>query len=579
MRVMTLVASQRARRLTALAFVATSLVSVAGCRDLIVRTRKAESISIAPANFEVPVNGSVRVVGTAFDKDGNTIGNRTIRFSSSNSTIATITADGLVIGVSPGSTIIAGEVDDARGETTVTVVPEVPSSILVTPSPVTLRRNNVRQFTAVPRNASGTAITGLTITWQSSNSSIASVTQSGQVTAVAPGNVVIAASVGQVVGNAQVTVTEIPIGSIDVSPASRTIQVNETFIPDVTLRDTAANVIPILGRTLNWSSNNELNATVSSTGVVRGVRTGVARITAASPDNPAINDFIDVTVTNREVKTVVISPRSGFLRLAVPRQLNAQLFDSTGSSITGRVITWQSLTPTVASISPSGNVTGISLGTARLTARVDDVADTVQFTVTRIPVGSVALSPTSTSVVQGKQITLNLTVEDSAGTQVTDRAVVWGTSNPNVATVNNGVVIGVSSGNATITATVENRSANSSITVLQVPVDSIALVTPSDSVVGINSIAPGNTYQIQLDLRDENGATVLGRNLLITSSSPGIANASWNQNTRILTVSSSSASANGSSIITLRAIGQNGLPEGKITSIRVNVTFVAPPPP
>src|SRR5688572_11431779 len=116
MRVMPLVASKQARRLAAFAFIATSVVSSASCRDLIIRKREAESISLAPANFEVPVNGSVRVVGTAFDKDGNTIGTATIRYSSANTTVATITADGLVIGVSPGSTIIAGEANDARGE-------------------------------------------------------------------------------------------------------------------------------------------------------------------------------------------------------------------------------------------------------------------------------------------------------------------------------------------------------------------------------------------------------------------------------------------------------------------------------
>ncbi len=579
MRVMPIIASARVRRFTALALVVGSIAPSLGCRSWIIRERTAESISLAPVNFEVPVNGSLRVVASAFDRNDNSIGGKNFRFSSSNSTVATITDDGLVIGVSPGTSIIAAEVDDARGETTVTVVPEVPSSILVSPSPVTLRRGNVRDFTATPRTSTGSTISGLTVIWESSNSSIASVTQSGQVTAVAPGNVAIAARVGQVVGLSQVTITEIPIGAISLSPQSRSIQVGETFIPDVTLRDTAQNVISRLGRTLNWTSSNELNATVSSTGVVRGVRSGSARITVSSPDNPAINAFMDVTVSNREVRTLVIGPRGGFLRLDVPRAFGAALFDSTGTQLIDRVVTWTSLTPTVLTISPSGIARGLSVGTARFTARVDNAVDTVQFTVTKIPVGEVELSPANTSVLQGKQITLNLTVRDSTGAEVSDRDVVWATSNPLLATVSNtGVVTGVSPGNALISATSEGRSDVAGVSVLQVPVDSIRLVTPSDTVVNINSIAPGNTYQIQLSLRDADGGVVLNRDLLINSTSPGIATGIWNPNTRILTVGSTSPSANGATTITVQALSQNGNPQGKETTIRVNVTFVAPPP-
>ncbi|HMS02165.1 MAG TPA: Ig-like domain-containing protein [Gemmatimonadaceae bacterium] len=567
-------ASRRAawRRLAALTLVAAT-VPVSGCRDWIIRTRDAESISMAPNNFQVAVNSSVRVVGTAFDKNGNSIGDKNIRFSSANNAVATVTDEGLVIGVSPGQTIISGEADGARGEAAVTVVPEVPDNILVTPSPITLRRGNVRQFSAVPRNSAGTPITGLSLEWRSSNSAIASVSSTGEVTALAVGTAVISATANQITGSASVTVTEVPIGSISLAPATRSIQVNEEFVPELTLRDTAGNVLPSLGRNVNWTSSSTITASVNSgSGVVRGLRVGTTRITAASPDNPAINGSMDVTVTERLVKTVVITPRTGFLRLGVPRQLNAQLLDSLNQNVTGRVVTWTPLTPTVATVSPNGSVTGISLGTVRITAQVDAAVDTVQFTVTRIPVGDVDIEPTQTSVIQGKTTTLSVIVKDSVGTEVTDRTVNWSTSNPSVASVVNGVVTAVSPGTATITATSEGRSGTSSVTVLQVPVDSIALATPSDSTFSIAGAAPGNSKQVQLELLDADGGTVLNRNLLITSTSPSIANATWNQGTRILTVTATAGTAGGETIIRLRALGSNGLPEGKQTSIRVTVT-------
>lgn len=574
MRVLPTAALPSARRVATTVAAVASLFALSSCRELITGEKEAKSVSLAPVNFEVPVNGSVRVIGTAFDKNGNTINGKKITYSSSNVAVATVTDDGLVIGVSPGQAIIGGKANNARGETTVTVVPEVPSSILVTPSPVTLRVNNIRQFTATPRNASGTPISGLTITWQSSNASIASVSPTGEVTAVAPGTVSIAASVGQVIGSAQVTITEIPIGSISLAPTAKSIQVNESFIPTVTLRDTANNVISTQGRSLNWTSSNELNATVSNSGVVTGRRAGAASITAASPANPAINATMDVSVTERLVKTIVISPRTGFLRLSVPRQLNAQLLDSLNQNVTGRVVTWTSLTPTVANVSANGSVTGLSIGTARITARVDDATDTVSFNVTKIPVGDITITPPQASVVQGKTVTLTAIVKDSVGSEVTDRPLVWLTSNQNIASVSNGVVTGISTGSANISATAENRSGSASVTVLQVAVDSIALADPADASFTINSAAPGNSRQVQLELKDAEGGTVLGRNLLITSSLPSIANASWNQNTRILTVTATAGASSGSTTISLRALGQSGNPEGKTTQITVSVTAV-----
>lgn len=570
-------APQFARRFAALLVASITLLALGGCESLVRRTREAESIALAPNNFQVSVNASVRLVGTAFDKNGNSIGTKTIRYSSTNNAVATVTGDGLVIGVSPGQAIIAGEADGARGEANVTVVPEIPDNIQVQPAPVTLRRGNVRQFTATPRNAAGTPITGLSITWQSSNSAIASVSPTGEVTAIAPGNVVIAATANQISGSSSVTVTEIPIGSISLAPLTRSMQVNEEFVPELTLRDTAGNVLGSLGRPINWSSNSTITASVSNAGVVRGLRAGSARITAASPDNPAVNGSMDVTVSERVVQSVVISPRTGFLRLAVPRQLSAQLLDSLGQTVTGRVVTWTSLTPTIASINSNGRATGIALGTARFTASVDNAVDTVQFTVTRIPVGEVTVTPSQTSVIQGKTVALTVVVKDSVGEEVTDRTVAWGTSNATVATVNNGVVTGVSTGSATITATSENRNGNASVSVLQVPVDSVALADIGDANVTINAAAPGNSKQVQLELLDADGGTVLNRGLVITSTSPSVANASWNQTSRILTISATNGTSGGTTTVRVRALGQSGNPEGKTTSIVVTVNPPATP--
>jgi uncharacterized protein YjdB len=551
-------------------------VLLSACRDLVRRTPEAESITLSPSTFDVPVNGSVLVTGTAFDRNNNTISGRTIRFSSENPSVATVTADGRVIGITPGQAIIVGTLDDARGQAVATVIPEVPASVQVVPSTVTLRRTNVRQFTATPRNATGAPITGQTVTWQSSNSAVAAVSPTGEVTALTPGVATITATAASVSGTAAVTVTEIPIGSISLAPQARSLQVNESFIPTVTLRDTASNVLPSLGRPLTWSSSNEIAATVSATGVVTGRRAGTARITAASPENPAISGTSDVTVSEREVTTVVIAPRTGSLRLGVPRNLTVTLLDAENLPVTGRVPTWVSLAPTVATVTATGIVTGNTLGTARIVARIDNAADTVQFTVTRIPVTSVTISPTQASVLQGGTTTLVATVRDSAGTEVTDRPVSWSSGNPVVASVINGVVTGVSTGTASISATAEDRTGTAAVTVLQIPVDSIRLVNAADTLVTVSDTLPNQVRQVQLELLDVNGLTLSNRDVLITRSNPNAAEVTWSPTTRILTVRGLTL---GSALISLRALGSNGLPEGRTTTLRVCVSRSACPSP
>jgi hypothetical protein len=166
---------------------------------------------------------------------------------------------------------------------------------------------------------------------------------------------------------------------------------------------------------------------------------------------------------------------------------------------------------------------------------------------------------------------LSAVVKDSIGNEVTDRTLTWLTSNPTTASVNNGVVTGIATGSATITASAENRSDNATVTVLPISVDSILVANTSDTSVVINDSLPNNRKLVQLELVDSDGATVLNRNLLISSNNPDVANATWNQGSRILTIQSTAVGKVGEAVISVRALNANGNPEGKTTRIRVTV--------
>lgn len=545
-----------------------ALLGLAGC-DL-KATPDACTVTVAPATLTLPVNAASTIVGTAFDCKGNSIRNKKISFSSSNPSVATVTTEGNVIAVGVGGATVSAVANGKSASVQVTVTPEAAATVTVTPSTLTLRRTNTRQLTATARNNQNTIITGRTFRWGSSNSSIVSVDQNGMLSALTPGTVVISAEADQTVGSATVTVTEIPIGSCSLAPTNSKLTVSQSVQPAITLRDTANNVISSLGRSIAWTSDNEIAATVSTTGVVTARKAGTARITASPVENTQASCNATVEVVDARIVSAQISPKPTTLRLGVARQFGVTLADSAGGAIpAGRTITWRSVTPATATVSANGLVTGLALGAARIAVNAEGAVDTVSFTISKIPVATVRLSPLSSSIVQGGTVQLSATIEDSTGTAVTDRVVEWTSSDPTRASVSQaGLVTTMAPGTVTITAISETRSGTASVTVQPIPVDTIVA---SDYTVALN--ATSKTFSIQL--KDVNGNQLFGRQVAVTSSQPDVATGSAINNATQVSVSASKV---GTTILTLRALNSNGQPEGKVTNVSVTITAAVTPP-
>src|SRR5204863_2501651 len=134
--------------------------------------------------------------------------------------------------------------------------------------------------------------------------------------------------------------------------------------------------------------------------------------------------------------------------------------------------------PSVATVSGSGLVTSVVVGTATITANSEGKAGSATVTVTLVPVASVAsvaVSPAMASIRVGQTVQLTATPKDSAGATLTGRTVTWGSGDTTVARVSrSGLVTSVAAGSATITATSESKSSTAAITVTSVPVAAVA---------------------------------------------------------------------------------------------------------
>lgn len=558
---------RRAAASTALLF----LVGLGGCLDL--KPKEACSVTVAPTSLTLPVNGSAPIVGTAFDCDGNTIRNKKVTWSSNTPTVATVTAEGVVLAIAVGSATISAEANGKSASVQVTVTPERANQVAVTPAAVTLRETNVRQLTAVARNAAGIVIPGATFRWGSSNSAIASVDQSGRVTALSAGNVVISAETDQISGTSAVLVTRIPIQSCRLSPLTSKVTVSQNVQPTITLLDSALSSLPVTGRQIVWTSSNEVVATVSQTGLVSTRRAGTTTITAASADNPSVNCTMTVEAADARIAQVLISPKVGSIRIGIPRLMGYVLVDSVNGTIPpGRTVTWRTPDPSILRVNQLGEVTGLALGTGRVIVTAEGVADTSTLTVTRIPLASMIVTPLQVTVSEGQTTQLRATLTDSTGVEVTDRPLEWLTLDPTRASVSQtGLVTAIAPGTVVIrvAAPQDGRAAEATVIIQQVPVDTIV-------VAEAFTVNVGTTSAFAIQLRDAQGRTLIGRNVLVTSDFPGVAigqavSTSTQVNVTGVTI--------GTARLTLQTFDSNNRPQGKPSVVVITVQRPPTTPP
>ena len=130
-------------------------------------------------------------------------------------------------------------------------------------------------------------------------------------------------------------------------------------------------------------------------------------------------------------------------------------------------VTYSSSSDSIATVSNTGLVTGIAQGSATIIATAQTAngttSATTSITVTPIAVTSVSLSSNSETIKVGKTVTLVPTISPS---NATNKNVTWSSSNTNIATVSGGTVTGVAAGTATITVTTVSGSKTATCTVV-----------------------------------------------------------------------------------------------------------------
>ena len=276
--------------------------------------------------------------------------------------------------------IARGQGNNLADTATVAVTLPPVASVSVSPASATVLPTQTVQLTATTLDSTGTVLTGRTVTWSSSSTGVATVNGSGLVTGVAVGSTTVTAASEGRSASSSVTVTTVPVASVTVTPASGSLYVGQTVQLTATPKDSAGN--PLTGRVIAWSSDNTTVATVSTSGLVTGKGAGSATITAATGGKSGTST---ITAAIVPVASVVVSPASASVATGNTVQLTATPKDSAGNTVSGRSITWSSSATSVASVSSSGLVTGVTIGSATITAATGGKSGSSAITVTAPP--------------------------------------------------------------------------------------------------------------------------------------------------------------------------------------------------
>jgi uncharacterized protein YjdB len=312
----------------------------------------------------------------------------------------------------------------------------------------------------------------------------------------------------------------IPVTSVTLNKKSTILAVNDATekLSATVLPDNATN------KNVTWSSSETAVAMVED-GIIIGVKAGNAVITATSVADGSKTATCTVTVLAAKVPVTSVTLKlSTSILISGTETLAAVIVPA---NATNQSVTWTSSNNAVATVTESGEVKGLTAGSATITVRTEDASKTATCTVTvsatAVEVTKVSLNKTTTSIVAGNTETLSCAITPS---YATNQNLEWSSSNATIATVSgNGEVKGIAAGSAIITVKTEdgNKTATCNVTVsAAIAVTSVTLENSSTPLSLTVGGSPGTLTATVLP------ATATNKNVTWSSSNTNIATGSGN---------------------------------------------------
>ena len=503
-----------------------------GRRDstLVTVSQTPAAVTLDPASGTIDAIGAeLQLTAVVEDANGNAIATPAVTWSTDGAGVATVDVDGVVTAVAVGTANITATSGDASAAAAIEVR-QVPAAVVVTETLELDAIGAVGTLTATVTDAGGTGIPAPGLTWSviDGSGTAATVNTTGDVTAVANGQVRIEALSGDVADTALVTVTQavdtLTLDSSAVSFAS--LQLGKTVV--VTAKD-PGNTVVDRDYDVAWSTEDAAVATVTEDAgddrqaTITSVGDGTTRVIATVGSTA---DTVEVTVAQAVDSVAITSPRVSFTALGQTTTLAAQALDANGQAAPG-VAAWAALAPDTATIDAvTGVATAVVNGTAVFTATVGAVVDTITLTVQQVAASiSVAPNPVPDTLTSGDTQQFTASAEDSLGVAIAVPAFLWASSNEEAATIDGDGLATAQTVTALdctlVSATSGAATDEVELCVVAATLTSVAIVPAADTIDAI-----GGTVTLAAQGLNQNDNPIPGETFTWATLDPGVASVS-----------------------------------------------------
>ena len=429
------------------------------------------SVELNKSNLSMVVGDTETLTATVKPDDAT---DNTVLWSSSDNSVATVD-NGKITALKEGSTTIIAKAGDRQASCSVIVAKKI-----IEVTNVTLNKTELDLIKGASETLSATVYpedaTDKSVSWTSSNTDVASVTQEGKVTAVGGGTATITAKAGEQSATCAVSVT-VPVESVQLNQSTLTLEEGQSASLVATVKPNDAT-----DKSVSWTSSNQGVASVDQNGKVTAIQEGSTIITVKAGDKDA---KCTVAVTKKTIPVTSITLNKTTLALN-KYETETLIATVKPDNATDKTVKWESSKTAVASIDESGKITANAGGTAIITAKSGECSATCTVTVT-VPVEGIALNTGSITLEVGKTTVLTATVYPS---DATDKSVEWKSSEPGVASVDQeGKVEAKHTGNTVITARAGAEEVTCNVTVVSAAISIEEIYSlPDGTQVGTNPV-------------------------------------------------------------------------------------------
>ncbi len=303
----------------------------------------------------------------------STATNKELKWTSSDTSVATVDANGKVTAIKAGKAIITATAKDGSGveaECKVTVAKKViyATEVTISKTVLSIKEGETAALNAkvAPDNA-----TNKSVNWSSSDKSVATVDASGNITALKAGTVTITATAADGSGKSascKVTVKPavVTVSKITIDSASVSLEEGATAtIKAIVTPSNATNA------TLTWTSSDPSVVSVDASGKVTALKEGTATITIAANDGSGKKAECKITVAKKVVYATDVTISNTSLSLE-EGETAALTVTVAPDNATNKSVNWSSNDTSVATVDADGNVTALKPGVAVITAAAAD---------------------------------------------------------------------------------------------------------------------------------------------------------------------------------------------------------------